>query len=88
MEHDESPQDTAIREAKEETGLQVETGKLFGVYFYTDDPRGNGVLIVYRATAVGGELRAQREEVTAMQWFPFDTLPENISGGGLGQAIR
>jgi ADP-ribose pyrophosphatase YjhB (NUDIX family) len=88
MEHDESPQDAAIREAEEETGLQVETGELFGVYFYTDDPRGNGVLIAYRATAVGGELRAQREEVAAMQWFSCDTLPENISGGGLGQAIR
>jgi hypothetical protein len=87
-EHDESPQDAAIREAKEETGLPVETGELFGVYFYTDDPRGNGVLIVYRASVVGGELRAQREKVAATEWFYCDTLPENISGGGLGQAIR
>jgi len=88
VEHDESPQEAAAREAEEETGLQVKVGQLFGAYFYTDDPRGNGVLIVYRATVVDGELRPQRDEVAALRWFHFTDLPENLSGGGLGPAIR
>ncbi len=88
VEHDESPRQAAAREAREETGLRVKVGELFGVYFYTDDPRSNGVLIVYRATATGGALRPQRDEAAALRWFRFAALPENISGGGIGPAIR
>lgn len=88
VEHDESPRQAAAREAREETGLQVQVGELFGVYFYTDDPRGNGVLVVYRATATGGDLQPQQDEVAALRWFRFDALPPNLSAGGMGPAIR
>jgi ADP-ribose pyrophosphatase YjhB (NUDIX family) len=46
---DESPQQAARREAREETGLEVELGTLLGAYHYTDDPRGAGVLLVFLA---------------------------------------
>lgn len=46
---DESPQQAARREAREETGLEVELGALLGAYHYTDDPRGAGVLLVFLA---------------------------------------
>jgi len=88
VEYDESPRQAAAREAGEETGLQVEVGELFGVYFYTDDPRGNGVLVVYRATAAGGDLQPQPDEVAALRWFRFDALPSNLSAGGMGPAVR
>ncbi len=88
VEHDESPQQAAAREAEEETGLRVAVGALFGVYFYTDDPRGNGVLVVYRATVSGGALRPQPGEAADLRWFRFDALPANLSAGGHGQAIR
>jgi len=78
VEHDESPREAAAREAEEETGLRVEVGELFGVYAYTGDPRGNGVLIVYRATAIGGALRPLEGEVAALRWFRFDALPDNL----------
>jgi len=88
LEFDESPREAAAREAAEETGLQVKIGRLFGVYFYTDDPRGNGVFIAFQATALDGELHPQADEVAAARWFPLDALPENLSGGGHGQAIK
>jgi 8-oxo-dGTP diphosphatase len=88
LEHNESPRQAAAREAEEETGLRVEVGGLFGVYFYSDDPRGNGVFIAYRGTAVDGVLHPQPDEVAAVRWFRLDALPENLSGGGHGQAIH
>ena len=86
-EYDEPPEVTAIREACEETGLEVAVNGLFGVFFFDDDRRGNGILIVYRARAVGGKLRLQESEVSAMRAFAPDVLPHDLAGGGHDQAI-
>ena len=46
--------DAAVREAKEETGLDIELVELFHVYSDpARDPRGHSVAIVYVATASG-----------------------------------
>jgi len=86
-EHDEPPEVTAIREAHEETGLEVAVSGLFGLFFFNDDPRGNGILIVYRVRAVGGELRLQESEVSTVRDFAPDALPHELAGGGHDQAI-
>jgi len=86
-EFDEPPEVTAIREADEETGLEVTVSGLFGLFFFDDDPRGNGILLVYHARAVGGELRLQKSEVGAVRAFAPDTLPCDLAGGGHDQAI-
>src|SRR5882672_12835660 len=50
----ETVEQAAIREAREETGLEVELGPLLGVYSDpVRDPRGHTVGIVYVATARG-----------------------------------
>jgi 8-oxo-dGTP diphosphatase len=46
---DESPEQAARREAREETGLDVVLAQPLGIYYYTDDPRGAGLLVVFRA---------------------------------------
>jgi 8-oxo-dGTP diphosphatase len=84
----ESPADTAIREAAEETGLQVRAGRLVDVYYFDDDPRGNGVLLVYEAEIQGGELRSDGQEVATIGFFSPDHLPRPLCGGGHDQAIR
>ncbi|UCD93704.1 MAG: NUDIX hydrolase, partial [Candidatus Zixiibacteriota bacterium] len=58
MEWSEHPSETAIREIREETGLDIQLESLFEVYSGTDDPRMNAVLILYLASAVGGKLAA------------------------------
>lgn len=53
----ETVEDAAIREAGEETGLEVEIVRLVGVYSDPDrDPRGHNVSCAYLARARGGEL--------------------------------
>jgi len=86
-EADESPVQTVVREAHEETGLQVEVEGLVDVYFFDDDPRGNGILIVYRCRVTGGDLRSSCEAVKPT-FFPRDGVPENLAGGGHDQAVR
>ena len=86
VEADESPVETVIRETYEEIGLRVEAKGLVDVYFFADDPRGNGILIVYECCPVGGELRASQEAVNPT-FFAVGDIPENLAGGGHDQAV-
>jgi ADP-ribose pyrophosphatase YjhB (NUDIX family) len=86
-EADEAPLETVVREAYEETGLHVEPGDLVDVYYFDDDPRGNGVLIVYECRAVGGSLGATREGATPT-FFGASDVPKGLAGGGHDRAIR
>jgi 8-oxo-dGTP diphosphatase len=93
-EPDESPPQAAARETAEETGLQVQIGPLAGAYYFDDDPRGNGLLIVYHAEIIAGELRlgdsgpGPEREVAAAGFFGPKRLPVPLCGGGHDQAIR
>ncbi len=46
VEVDESPSQAVIREVREEVGLHTKATDLAGVYFFSDDPRGNGMRMV------------------------------------------
>lgn len=61
----------AIREAREECGLDVRLDGLVNVYSYLAGP---AIIIVYAATALGGELRADDECLEAMAVEP-DAIP-------------
>jgi ADP-ribose pyrophosphatase YjhB (NUDIX family) len=82
----ESPAQAAVREAYEETGLQVEVKRLLDVYFFNDDPRGNGILIVYACNVIGGELAESSESMTPTFFAPGD-VPADLAGGGHNRAI-
>ena len=86
-EADESPVQTVVREVREETGLQVEVEGLVDVHFFDDDPRGNGILIVYRCLVTGGDLIESFEAVNPT-FFHRNGLPENLAGGGHDQVVR
>ena len=86
-EADERPPVAAAREAAEETALQVRIGRLAGVYYFDDDPRGAGLLLAYEGVVVGGNLRVDGEEAAAAGYFLPDRLPQSLCGGGHDQAI-
>lgn len=55
----ETVENAAIREAKEETNLDVELERLVGVYSDPDrDPRGHNVSVTFLARVTGGEPEA------------------------------
>ncbi|MDX9999772.1 MAG: NUDIX hydrolase [Polyangia bacterium] len=66
----ELPWETARREAREETGLEVAPGELLGVFGTRDRP----ILIVYLSAEVEGEARAE-DETLAVRWVPGDEIP-------------
>jgi ADP-ribose pyrophosphatase YjhB (NUDIX family) len=78
VEYGELAEETAVREAKEETGLEVELTGLWGFYFGSDDPRNVAHLAVYAAGRVGGELRAGDDAIDA-RFFGRDELPAEIA---------
>lgn len=84
---DENLLDTVRREAWEETGLEIQVTTLDNVYFFDDDPRGNGILIVYNCDIVGGRLEESVEGINPT-YFSVERLPTKLSGGGHDQAIR
>jgi ADP-ribose pyrophosphatase YjhB (NUDIX family)/GNAT superfamily N-acetyltransferase len=78
IEADESVEEAAVRECKEETGLDVELLELFGVYSFPEGPVQSGIIIFFRAQPVGGELRAG-DDAQAVRSFSPDELPERLA---------
>ncbi len=87
MEYGEHPETTAVREAREETGLRVKLTGLFGVYAGRDDPRTRAVLILYHARVLGGRLTAG-DDAIELGFFPLDRLPRPIAFRSHREALR
>ncbi len=78
IEYDESPERCAVREAKEETNLDVKLTGLFKVYSGSDDPRTNAILVVYLAEVKGGTLKSG-DDASEAKYFAEDKIPQNIA---------
>ena len=79
LECGETLRDAVVREAREETGLTVETGEMLGVYerVIRDDARRvryHYVLIDFLCRAVGGDLKAG-SDAADVRWFTREELP-------------
>lgn len=73
MEPGESVDQAAIREVREETGLEVRLKRVVGIY---SKPRENGLAITFEGEVIGGDLLQVTNETSACQYWPFDRLPE------------
>lgn len=77
----ETPQMAAIRETKEETGLDVEAGRLIGIYTdcnmeYPNGDKAQSICIAFELNVTGGSLVCDREETLELKYFPLDHVPE------------
>lgn len=75
VEDGETFEEAAIREAKEETGLDVEIVRRVGTY----TKQKNGIVVqCFMCKTVGGKLGIQDEGIL-QRYFAFDELPKNMS---------
>ncbi|MGE5223879.1 MAG: NUDIX hydrolase [Omnitrophica WOR_2 bacterium] len=86
MEPGERIEETARRETREETGLEVGELLLFNIFsgpdLYYRYPNGAEVFnvsVVYVTRDVRGKIAIDPEEHSEMGYFPLDELPEDIS---------
>lgn len=82
LEGDETIEETARREAKEETGLDVKLESLIGVFSDPKrDPRKT-ISVAFSATVAEGEAKIN-EESTDLRWFDITRLPKKIASDHL-----
>ena len=86
VEYDEHVEHCAVRELKEETGLDVELTGMFNAYSAMDDPRVRVVLLLYTGRRVGGELAAG-DDASDAGFFTIDDLPDPIAFKAHQQAL-
>ncbi|MFD1738049.1 NUDIX hydrolase [Bacillus salitolerans] len=86
MELGESLEDTARREVKEETGLDIGELELLGVFsgpdYYLKLPNGDelySVTAVYLAHESKGTIKMDRNESIDLQYFTCNELPEGLN---------
>jgi ADP-ribose pyrophosphatase YjhB (NUDIX family) len=78
IEEGESLAEAALRETKEETGIDVELTRLVGVYSRLGGlPDVHAVL--YEAKPIGGELTSQPGETIDVRYFAFNEIPSEIA---------
>lgn len=75
----ESPEAGALREAKEEAGVDVQVEKFIGIFMDTYGDTGYSTLnICYTAKIIGGKLKAG-DDIDELKWFSASELPAEIA---------
>jgi 8-oxo-dGTP diphosphatase len=74
IEFGESPEDAAVREAKEESGLDVRSEGLLSVNSHVTPQNNHYIFFLYRCTIVGGKESASDEEHDMAGWFTADEM--------------
>ena len=77
MDHGELPNETAIREAKEETGMDIKIERLLGVFAFPP-PKEKQIVFGFLGHVIGGKPTINNE-TDDVRFFAVDELPENIS---------
>lgn len=80
IEENETEFDTALREVKEETNLDVEINieKRYTEKYITDTGVEKEV-VLFIAKKVGGEIKAQESEVKNIKWIPIEEVVQKIT---------
>ena len=76
MNMDETTEQCAVRELKEETGLRLSKIQQIGAYSKVDrDPRGRAITVAYLAIVDEPIAVTGQDDATKAEWFPINALP-------------
>lgn len=83
-ESNETQQETALREVREETGLEVEEQVFIDTIEYwfvraQDGVRCHKMVHFYLMTTVGGDMSLHDHEFDVVKWFPIDEALESLT---------
>lgn len=77
MNMEETAEECAVRELKEETGLTVNQIQQIGAYSKVDrDPRGRTISIAYLAIVDAPTAVSGMDDAAKAAWFPLSSLPD------------
>ena len=82
IEEGETPEQAAIREVAEETGITSAISRSLGVidfWFMAGGKRIHKTVHHYLFSEVSGELMAQISEVDEVSWFPLEEIIERLA---------
>ncbi len=75
IEADETVEQAAVREAFEETSLDIELIELFGVHSFPEGPPRSGIIVFYRARPLDIHRMQSGDDASEVQLFRPDELP-------------
>jgi len=70
----ESMEQAALRELREETNLQADSGHFIGCFYQNSHYYGGVIIFGYRVDRVQGEPSAG-DDMAELRYYPFDSLP-------------
>lgn len=89
VEENETEEETALREVKEETNYDVEIiGDHRFVERYITDTKIDKEVVYFIAKKVGGEAEKQEAEVTDIKWCSFDEAIDTVTFDNLKELLR
>ena len=83
MQAHENPIDTALRETKEEIGVEVELVDLIGVYTVDRGDTSSGMTFWFRGKIIGGEISPRKGEIMNYRFFTPKEIEKLIKEDGL-----
>ncbi|TFG11473.1 NUDIX hydrolase [Candidatus Thorarchaeota archaeon] len=80
VEYNERVEDAAIREAKEETSLDIKLVDILGVYSDPDrDPRAHNISVVFVGRSLNGDVKGG-DDAAAAEWRNLkDLIPDDLA---------
>jgi ADP-ribose pyrophosphatase YjhB (NUDIX family) len=81
VEDGESMAEAALRETREEAGIEVELTRLVGVYSRVGGMWNDVHAVLFAAKPVGGALKIQPGETIEVRYFPFEEIPDELLFG-------
>ena len=89
VEEGETEEQTAVREVKEETNIDVEvdTNKRYVMHYKTDKGKYKEV-VLFIGKKVGGFLRMQPEEIIEAGWFEYQDALKILSYGNTRELFK